>query len=207
VWEEKYLKGKIIAIMLAVALVAGILSGCVEEKTPTLTTNNPPTASFTYTPEKPSAGEEITFNASGSSDPDEGTVLSYSWDFDNDGVADATGIEATWNYTTNGTYTVTLTVNDTVDEDTYNITIIVGNVAPTAAFTYTIVNLTVTFTDQSMDPNGDELTYLWDFGDNETNTTQSPVHTYAAAGTYNVTLTVTDPYNLSSYVTEEITVE
>ena len=206
-WEEKDLKRKIFAIVLVVATIAGILSGCVEEKTPILTTNNPPIASFTYTPEKPSAGEDITFNASGSSDPDNGTVLTYSWDFNNDGVADATGIDATWNYTTNGTYTVTLTVNDTVDEDTYETTVVVGNVPPIAEFTYTVDNLTVTFTDQSMDPNGDELTYLWDFGDNETNTTQSPVHTYAEAGTYNVTLTVTDLYNLSGSVVEEITVE
>jgi hypothetical protein len=43
----------------------------------------------------------------------------------------------------------------------------------------------------SSDPDGDALSYTWDFGDTQSSTEVSPMHTYAAAGVYNVTLTVT----------------
>jgi PKD repeat protein len=45
---------------------------------------------------------------------------------------------------------------------------------------------------ESFDPDGDELTYKWDFGDGETGSGETPDHTYDAPGTYNVTLTVSD---------------
>jgi PKD repeat protein len=46
----------------------------------------------------------------------------------------------------------------------------------------------------SYDPDGDPLTYLWDFGDGTTGTGVMPTHTYAAAGYYDVCLTVNDGY-------------
>ncbi len=43
------------------------------------------------------------------------------------------------------------------------------------------------------DENGDEMTYLWDFGDGTPTSSQAnPSHIYADAGTYTVTVTVTD---------------
>ena len=44
----------------------------------------------------------------------------------------------------------------------------------------------------SFDPDGNIANYLWDFGDGENGTGISPIHTYAAPGTYTVTLEVTD---------------
>ncbi|WP_454042299.1 PKD domain-containing protein [Cellulosimicrobium sp. Marseille-Q8652] len=51
---------------------------------------------------------------------------------------------------------------------------------------------TVTFSDASQDPDGDVVAWAWDFGDGATSTEASPTHTFAAPGTYPVTLTVTD---------------
>ncbi len=80
-----------------------------------------------------------------------------------------------------------------------------GNLPPVADFTYTINGLTVTFTDQSYDPDGTVVSWLWDFGDGSTSTLQNPVHTYIGYGTYSVTLTVTDNEGATGTVTKIIT--
>ena len=53
------------------------------------------------------------------------------------------------------------------------------------------IPLTVQFTDTST---GDNLTYLWNFGDGNTSTTQNPIHEYAVVGDFTVTLTTTNNY-------------
>ena len=68
-------------------------------------TNNPPTASFTHS----ETGLTVNVNGSGSSDPN-GDALTYSWTFGDGGTA--TGVTASRTYAAQGTYTVTLTVND-----------------------------------------------------------------------------------------------
>lgn len=59
----------------------------------------------------PGTGETVTFDGSGSSDPN-GDALTYEWDFDGDGSTDTTGETADHTFTTGGEKTVTLTVTD-----------------------------------------------------------------------------------------------
>ena len=154
------------------------------------------------------AGGTVNFTST-ASDADNDT-LEYTWDFGDDtSPTEASDVNPVHVYAANGSYDVTLTVNDgTVDYTTDATTIIVGNVAPEAIFSSEATNLSVVFTDASTDANTDDtLTYLWDFGDNTTNATQNPTHVYAAAGTYNVTLTVTDSFESTDETTVEITVE
>jgi PKD repeat protein len=68
-----------------------------------------PTATFSYAPIDPEVDETIEFDAAASGDED-GTIETYEWDF-GDGTT-ATGLETTHSYSTDGDYTVSLTVTD-----------------------------------------------------------------------------------------------
>ena len=67
-----------------------------------------------------------------------------------------------------------------------------ANVAPVADFSSSCSGLTCTFTDLSTDSDGTIASRSWAFGDGGTSTATNPSRTYAAGGTYTVTLTVTD---------------
>lgn len=81
-----------------------------------------------------------------------------------------------------------------------------GNVAPVANFSDSISGLTVNFTDSSTDSDGTIASRAWTFGDGGTSTATNPSHTYAAAGTYSVSLTVTDNGGATNTKTQSVTV-
>lgn len=80
------------------------------------------------------------------------------------------------------------------------------NQPPAAAFTPSCNALACTFTDGSTDPDGVVSAWSWTFGDGGTSTAQSPSHTYAAAGTYTVSLTVTDDDAATGTTSQNVTV-
>jgi alpha-tubulin suppressor-like RCC1 family protein len=81
------------------------------------------------------------------------------------------------------------------------------NQNPTAAFTSACTQLACTFdASGSSDPDGQVTSYAWDFGDTTSGTGVTPPHTYAADGTYQVTLTVTDNDGGTGTVTHAVTV-
>jgi Tol biopolymer transport system component len=88
---------------IGILLMILALSGCTLAQAP-----------FAFFVASPTVGEaplKVSFNASGSSDPD-GTIAQYEWDFDNNGSIDATGVTATHTYSSPGLYTAVLTVTD-----------------------------------------------------------------------------------------------
>ncbi len=113
----------------------------------------------------------------------------FTWNY-GDGSATENIVDGTHAYTGMGPWNVTLT--DTIFGWTTNCTDQVsastGDLS-LADFTYSSNALVTNFTDVTV---GFPISYLWDFGDGNTSTQQHPTHTYAAAGTYTVCLTVSD---------------
>ena len=164
--------------------------------------NQLPTAAFSWAANKANA----SFDAAASTDPD-GTIASYSWAFGDGSTGD--GVTATHTYAASGTYTVALTVTDNRGGQhvTSNDVTVVANAKPTAAFTNSANFLALSFDGTgSADTDGTVDSYAWEFGDGGSASTASPNHTYGAAGTYTVTLTVTDNDGATDQVTKTITV-
>jgi PKD repeat protein len=181
-------------------------TGSVTKAITVTAVNQSPTASFIS-----SAVDLVaSFNGSASSDPD-GTIASYSWDF-GDGTPAGAGVSPSHTYAAAGTYQVTLTVTDNLGAtgSVTNPVTVTGavNQPPVASFTSSSVNLVATFDGSgSKDPDGTVASYSWNFGDGSAaGTGVKPSHTYAAAGTYQVTLTVTDNQGATGSVTNPVTV-
>ena len=84
---------------------------------------------------------------------------------------------------------------------------ITDNGLPISSFTANCVELSCDFDAAgSSDSDGTIETYSWDFGDSITATSQTPSHTYAAAGDYLVTLTVTDNEGAVGISSQTVTV-
>lgn len=78
--------------------------------------------------------------------------------------------------------------------------VVVEGEKPTAAFTNTSGALTITFTNTSLNPQS----FYWQFGDGTSSTEQSPVHVYAVAGRYVVSLKTTSPAGYAATTTKTI---
>lgn len=81
------------------------------------------------------------------------------------------------------------------------------NLPPTAAFTTSCTYLACTYSGAgSIDPDGTIASYAWTFGDGQTATGATPLHSYATAGMYDVALTVTDDRAASNTTSQQVTV-
>ncbi len=147
-------------------------------------------------------GETVTFDASGSRDPDMAgqPLLTCHWNF-GDGHA-ATGEKVTHLFDKPSQYEVHLTVTDEsgticgTDEDRVFVKV---NAAPVAqagpdkeAFCRGAHDAVFFDATESHDPDGDPLSYHWDFGDDQHEVGPQVFHTYAQPGTYTVRLRIRD---------------
>ena len=173
-----------------------------------------PSASFLTSPTTPRVGENVNFNASASRPASGRTIRTYDWDFGDGFQKTTTGPVTAHDYLSVGTFSVTLVVTDDAGRAAVaNGTVTVGSDSPTADFTFSQTPPTATHTIQFNSATSSAVTgrtiasYNWDFGDGQSSTLASPAHPYAlGAGTYNVTLTVTDSAGKTGHVTKTVTV-
>jgi len=180
----------------------------------------PPIADFS--PEEVNPGDPVFFDGSSSLDPDS-EIVSYEWDFDGDGKTDATGNTASYVFSSSGSHDVSLTVtDDDGNTDTITKTIEVGP-APSGGVSHGFQPPIADFYtpgepdpgdpvlfdgSSSVDPDGEIVAYAWDFdGDGKVDSTAvTAEHTFPIAGSYEVSLTVTDDDGNSDTITYTIEV-
>ncbi len=174
----------------------------------------PPVASFTFKPSPTWVGASTTFNASASTPGWNGTgyppIVNYAWNFgDGTGVVNTANPVTSHQFTTLGNYTTVLTVTDTRGwngQVSHKVQVGIPGMSPQASFTYspsTPYKKGATSFDASASFSyyGTITNYLWNWGDGSPkNSTSNPVvtHNFTSAGTFLVTLNVTDSQNLWS---------
>ncbi|MEQ8703152.1 MAG: choice-of-anchor L domain-containing protein [Phaeodactylibacter sp.] len=156
---------------------------CSSTFVETVTVAPPLLTNFGVTPEaRYCPGDAFSFE-----DLSEGAVDTWSWAFPGGQPATADAPNPTVTYNEPGVYPVMLTVTDTFGQTaTLEMEAAVEiQDLPTAAFEATANELQVAFQNNTEHA----TSYLWDFGDDQQSTEQSPTHTYASEGSYTVTLT------------------
>jgi PKD repeat protein len=167
---------------------------------------------FTVSPGSPFVDQDVFFNAAASTVPEGRTIAAYSWDF-GDGSPHMPGSTQTHQYSLEGQYTVTLRITDNTGESAVTSqTISVSSAKPQADFTFSptapTTNDGVHFnaaTSMAM-PGRSIVTYSWDFGDGATDNGPNVTHGPFAAGTWQVTLTVTDDHGDVGTARKSVTV-
>ena len=176
-----------------------------------------PTATFTFTPETPEVTQVVVFDASASTDEGSlcGAGCSYTWNF-GDGST-GSGQVTTHTFAAGGTFAVTLTVTDSTGAAGTSVQgVEVGAPeAPEAQFVFSPTAPDVSNATNTVQFNAGTSTvgagativsYAWNFGDGGTGTGVSLAHLFAAAGTYNVVLTVTDNLGRTNSTSQAVTV-
>jgi hypothetical protein len=166
--------------------------------------NQPPVADANG-PYVANEGSPITFDASGSTDPND-DQLQYRWDFDNNGIWDTPWSDspyASHTWCDDHVGTAKVEVSDGLETDTATASVTVLNVAPTVEAgpdQEVTQGDTVYFSGGFIDPGCDTWTYTWSFGDGSPVQTGictpsipiTATHIYTYPDVYTATLTVRD---------------
>jgi PKD repeat protein len=217
---HRYARGGTFTIVMTVT--SDNRQSSTSSRTITVSTTLPPTtANFTFSPTNPAINQDIVFTASGTPVPGGGIPFpgggggqpvqgaSYNWDF-GDGTT-ASGQSTTHRYTRGGTFAITLRVtSDTGLTATTSRQVTISTTLPAGSANFVFsptdpqVDDTVFFNASSSTlSNG---TFSWDFGDGNSGSGVSTTHSYSAARTYTVTLTVRNTLGQSATTSKTVTV-
>jgi PKD repeat protein len=204
-------------VTLAVTDAAGTTTSLV--RTLSVSSVPAPTVTITAVPATPFVDRQTVFTASATAAPGH-SIQRYEWNFGDDTTEVTTGPSVVKVFDEVGTFVVTVRATDDIGQVGIGATTVVvgfSAAAPVANFTISPTTpeegQTVTFNGGSstVGVGATIATFVWDFGDGspaeDTGTTPTASHAYATAGTYGVTLTVTDSLGRVSSKTSTVTVE
>jgi len=168
-----------------------------------------PRAEFTASPWFAYPPLEVRFDASASTSPN-GAIVAYEWDFGDGEAEEGRTVEHTFDE--KGVYPVTLTVTDASDavaQVTHNVQAL--SLPPAANFSYSPYmapkGMAVTFDGSlSVDPDGEIVDYIWNFGDGATEVGAEVEHVFTQAMKYTVRLTVIDDDGVSDTIEKPVTI-
>jgi PKD repeat protein len=190
---------RLLAAVLCGFVAVG-LTGCIAAG---------PEARFVASPREGWAPLDVHFDGRGSQSSPNGTIVDYDWDLDGEA---ASGAEVDHTFTVKGPHPVELTVTDSAGQTARTAqTITVKSLPPVASFRCLTVPLKAERdcefdASESSDPDGEIVSYVWSFGDGETDEGESVTHVFALRGEYTVRLTVTDDSGVTDSVTTTFTV-
>lgn len=179
--------GLIIALSLTILTMIGF-QGCSRNE---VLQSSPPAARFEIDPVSGTAPLLVNIKESSS-----GEIDAWNWDF-GDSTSFRGKVPPPHTYDKAGTYHITLAVKGPGGYDTARTAVEVNRacVRPRACFTVDktqgLAPVAIKFSaDCSI---GDIADYVWNFGDGGSSNEKNPTHTYSAAGSYTVSLTVAGP--------------
>ena len=174
-----------------------------------VTTNMPPVAEFTWSPQEAFVGTQITFQDR--SYDEDGSIVAWHWEF-GDGVSSDERVPPPHIYSTPETYRVTLTVTDdkgATGQVTHPLTIkLPPPITPDFAWypEDPFCMEEVQFVDRCQGGLVKIVAWQWDFGDGVTSSEQNPRHAYKQEGTYTVTLRVQDASGNEATTSKQVVV-
>ena len=170
-----------------------------------------PNPGYSVDPSPPRCGDSATYTDASTVDALL-AVAKVEWDFDNNDayeiVDDTAPFETPHTYNTRGAKTFGMRVTDNnallpaVTEEDQTVTVVTDT--PSASFTVSdatpVVESEILFASDASDPDGDALSYAWDFDDDGTtdSTERNPIHQYSTAGPKHAVLRVTDACGATS---------
>jgi PKD repeat protein len=162
------------------------------------------TASFTYSPSQPVAGQSVRFTGSGL-----GGVPPYNFNWNFGDGATSSSQSPSHTYTSSGSYIITLTIGDSsgISVSTSQSITIAPPIALTASFSFTptspVSGQTVTFTAAGSGGTG-AYSYNWDLAG--TSKSGKSVAQSFTAGTYTISLTIQDSTGQTATSSQSLTV-
>jgi PKD repeat protein len=181
-----------------------------------------PTSNFTISPANPNRGDLVVFDASSSLTSQGQTITNLAWNFGDGtpivscpGDANCNGTRIiSHTFTNAGTFVVNLVVTDSAGRiGSHSAPVSVGSGNPLAVATFSPSAPTHGVTSVQFDSSGSSASnnatitgWAWTFGDGASSAAQNPTHTFAAAGSFTVRLTVTDSLGRTGTTTVTVTV-